>query len=60
MVSPYLLRPFRSLSVVRRRRESPPPALTAAEDAGDRSPGPDPADDGTPDTDLDPTPKAPA
>ncbi len=60
MVSPYLLRPLRSLTEVRRRHESPAPAFAAADGADDRNPGADPADDGTPDTDLDPTPGAPA
>ncbi len=60
MVSPYLLRPLRSLPEVRRRRESRLPAFGAPDGADDRGPGTDPADDGPPDTDLDPTPKAPA
>ncbi len=60
MVSPYLLRPLRSLKEVRRRRESPRPAFAAAEGADDRGPGADPADDGPPGPDLDPTPGAPA
>ena len=60
MVSPYLLRPLRSLPEVRRRRDSPPPAFAAADGADDRSPGADPADDATPGTDLEPTPGDPA
>ena len=53
MVSPYLLRPLRSLPEARRQRDSRPPAFAAAE-------GADPADDDTPDTDLELTPEGPA
>ncbi len=60
MVSPYLLRPLRSLSEVRRRRDSRPPTFTAAEGADDRSPGADPADDGAPGTDPEASPEGPA
>ena len=56
MVSPYLLRPLRSLPEARRQRDSRPPAFAAAEAADDWSPGADPADDGTPGTDLEPKP----
>ncbi len=62
MVSPYLLRPLRSLPEVRRQRDSPPPAFAAAEGVGadNRSRGADPAGDGTPGTDMRPTLGRPA